>query len=71
MKLTHSIVAAVIAGLFVLPAVAQTPAPGSARDAVKADRQNLKADRKAGNTGTRTTTVPRSPSTPRPRSAGL
>ena len=35
MKLTHSIVAAVIAGLFALPAVAQTPVPTPGKDAVK------------------------------------
>jgi hypothetical protein len=46
MKMSHSIVAAVIAGLFALPAVAQTPTPNPAKDAVKADREKLKADRK-------------------------
>ena len=39
MKLTQSIVAAVIAGMFALPALAQAPA----KDAVKADREKLKA----------------------------
>ena len=47
MKSTHSVIVALIAGLFALPAVAQTPAPANpAKDAIKADRANLKADRK-------------------------